>query len=398
MDCCSFCPCCPEEEEPKDKHSSVKYQKASEMNIDVVLPQYEKVPLDKVFEYKQPRVPMPVHPQISGYSAITEQPSPSVTVTAPSPSGQAKIIGSDKDGKHLDSKPLLHFSLYYDIQRRTLTVHLMEGTNLPAKDRRGTSDPFVILFLLPNKEEIFESKVHKRTLDPIFNEVFEFSGLLPNEIRRQTLVLRVLDKDLASSEDMGTVVLQLEEADLYGVRVSAPLAEVPTGLMQNDSQGDVLISLMYNPSSNIISGVLLKATNLQRMDISGSSDPYVKIYLLHKGTRQAKWKSTIKKKTLVPIYNEQFQFDVTDMNISFILLEVSVMDYDRLGRNDLMGFFTLGEGANHPSGRQHWQEMVSHPRNPISRWHALGAKNTNSLRRGSSGITGSKSSGSLSSS
>ena len=33
----------------------------------------------------------------------------------------------------------------------------------------------------------------------------------------------------------------------------------------------MLISLMYNPSSNIISGVLLKATNLQRMDISGSS-------------------------------------------------------------------------------------------------------------------------------
>ena len=232
MDCCSFCPCCPQEEESKDKHSSVKYQKASEMNIDVVLPQYEKVPLDKVFEYKQPRVPMPVHPQISGYSAITEQPSPSVTVTAPSPSGQAKIIGGDKEAKPLDTKPLLHFSLYYDIQRRTLTVHLMEGTNLPAKDRRGTSDPFVILFLLPNKEEIFESKVHKRTLDPIFNEVFEFSGLLPNEIRRQTLVLRVLDKDLASSEDMGTVVLQLEEADLYGVRVSAPLAELPTGLMQ----------------------------------------------------------------------------------------------------------------------------------------------------------------------
>lgn len=227
MDCCSFCPCCPSEETEKDKYPSVKYEKASEVNIDVVLPQFEKVPLDKVFEYKQPRVPMPIHPQISGYSAITEQPAPSVTITSPSPSGQALPLGSEKS-----SKPLLHFSLYYDIQRRTLTVHLMEGTNLPAKDRRGTSDPFVILFLLPNKEEIFESKVHKRTLNPIFNEVFEFVGLLPNEIRRQTLVLRVLDKDLASSEDMGTVVLQLEEADLYGVRVSLPLTEEPSGLIQ----------------------------------------------------------------------------------------------------------------------------------------------------------------------
>ena len=75
------------------------------------------------------------------------------------------------------------------------------------------------------------------------------------------------------------------------------------------------------------------------------------------------------------------------------------MDYDRLGRNDLMGFFTLGEGANQVSGRQHWEEMVSHPRNPISRWHALGNK-TNSLRRGSGmgGVPTSRSTGSISSS
>lgn len=215
---CSWCPCCDGQgEKDNEKHSSVKYQKASnEMNIDVILPQYEKVPLDKVFEFKQPRVPMPVHPQISGYSAITDQP----TAIDTSPLPQQTQVSS--------SEPQIHFSLYYDLQRRTLTVHLMEGTNLPAKDRRGTSDPFVILFLLPNKEEIFESKVHKKTLNPTFNEVFEFAGLLPNEIRRQTLVLRVLDKDtLSSSDDMGTAILLLEEADLYGVRVSSTLSEEP---------------------------------------------------------------------------------------------------------------------------------------------------------------------------
>ena len=100
-------------------------------------------------------------------------------------------------------------------------------------------------------------------------------------------------------------------------------------------------------------------------------DPYVKIYLVYRGEKQAKWKSTIKKKTLVPIYNEQFQFDVTEMEISYIRLEVSVMDYDRLGRNDLMGSFTLGEGSDHPTGRSQWLEMVANPRTLISRWHSL---------------------------
>lgn len=117
-------------------------------------------------------------------------------------------------------------------------------------------------------------------------------------------------------------------------------------------------------------------------------DPYVKIYLVYKGERQAKWKSTIKKKTLVPIYNEQFQFDVTDLEMSFVRLEVCVMDYDRLGRNDLMGVFTMGEGSDHPTGRSQWLEMIENPRTLVSRWHSLGSQKRSgrgSLTRGSTG-------------
>ena len=221
MDCSPCCDWCRSSEEEEEKHKRGRYQKVGgeESNIDVVLPQYEKVPLQKVFEFKQPNCPMPVHPQLidggeGGVCPITQQPSFS------SASG-----GSSEDAPS-DKQPRIQFSLYYDIQRRTLTVHLMSGTDLPAKDRRGTSDPFVILFLIPNKEQIFESKVHKKTLRPIFNEVFEFTGLLPDEVRRQTLILRVLDKDtLSASDDMGVVVLPLEEADLYGVKMNAKLTD-----------------------------------------------------------------------------------------------------------------------------------------------------------------------------
>ena len=79
----------------------------------------------------------------------------------------------------------------------------------------------------------------------------------------------------------------------------------------------------------------------------------------------------MKKKTLVPIYNEQFQFDITDYDISHTRLDVYVMDYDRLSRNDVMGMIQLGEKVPHSSGQQHWREMLSSPRTPISRWHSL---------------------------
>lgn len=358
--CCCGCPdWCPH----WCRDDNVKYEKANTTEIDVVLPQYEKVPLDKVFEFRQPPAPLPLHPQISA-NIVTHQPQSS-----------GSLPTDDVDGATAAARPAtIHFSLYYDIQRRTLTVHLLEGTDLPIKDRRGTSDPFVILFLLPHKEEIFESKVHKRSLNPVFNEVFEFNGLIPSEIRQQTLILRVLDKDFSSSEDMGTVILPLEDADLYGVKVSAKLSQDATAY-QTDSKGDVLLSLLYNPSLNIISGILLKATNLQRMDISGSADPYVKIYLLNKGNRQVKWKSSVKKNTLVPIYNEQFQFDVTDMNIQDIVLDITVIDFDRLGRNDLMGVIKIGSDVEHTTGQQHWNEMLSSQRTPVSRWHSLSSPN-----------------------
>ena len=122
--------------------------------------------------------------------------------------------------------PTLQFSLYYDIQRRSLSVHLQQAYNLPARDVRGTSDPFVVFFLLPNKEEIYESKIVHKTLNPIFDQVFEFGGILPQEIRRQTIMFRVYDHDrFTPNELIGVVALSLEEADLYGVSMKMRIDE-----------------------------------------------------------------------------------------------------------------------------------------------------------------------------
>ena len=44
-------------------------------------------------------------------------------------------------------------------------------------DIGGSSDPYVKVYLLPEKNKKFETKVHRRTLDPIFNESFKFQVL-----------------------------------------------------------------------------------------------------------------------------------------------------------------------------------------------------------------------------
>ena len=100
-------------------------------------------------------------------------------------------------------------------------------------------------------------------------------------------------------------------------------------------------------------------------------DPYVKIYLMCEGRRLAKWKTCVKRNTLLPIFNEKFMFNVSTMDLKDIVLEVKVMDYDRFSRNDLMGVVLIGENVQQETGRVHWAEMISSVNQAVSHWHPI---------------------------
>lgn len=60
------------------------------------------------------------------------------------------------------------------------------------------------------------------------------------------------------------------------------------------------------------------------------SDPYVKVSLMCDGRRLKKRKTSTKRNTLNPAYNEAIVFDVPPESIDQISLLIAVMDYDRL--------------------------------------------------------------------
>lgn len=95
--------------------------------------------------------------------------------------------------------------------------------------------------------------------------------------------------------------------------------------------GDICFSLRYVPTAGKLTVVILEAKNLKKMDVGGLSgkkkcylllnfndntyflyflDPYVKIALMQNGKRLKKKKTSIKKCTLNPYYNESFSFEV----------------------------------------------------------------------------------------
>ena len=55
-------------------------------------------------------------------------------------------------------------------------IILFQASNLPAMDLFGTSDPFVKCYLLPDRKRKLETKIRRKTLNPIWNEVLSFEG------------------------------------------------------------------------------------------------------------------------------------------------------------------------------------------------------------------------------
>ncbi|XP_029925112.1 synaptotagmin-like protein 2 isoform X6 [Myripristis murdjan] len=67
------------------------------------------------------------------------------------------------------------------------------------------------------------------------------------------------------------------------------------------------------------------------------TDPYVKCYLLPDKTKLGKRKSSVKKKTVNPTYNEILRFKITMDVLKMQILNISVWHHDTFGRNSFLG-------------------------------------------------------------
>lgn len=121
---------------------------------------------------------------------------------------QQKTQESEDSSKHGSSKNCgsINFSLKYDYENEALLVNILKAVNLPAKDLCGTSDPYVKIYLLPDRKK-FQTRVHRKTLNPTFSESFQFP--VPyDELPVRKLHMSVFDFDRFSRHDMiGEVVL-----------------------------------------------------------------------------------------------------------------------------------------------------------------------------------------------
>ncbi|XP_032139083.1 synaptotagmin-7 isoform X7 [Sapajus apella] len=283
--------------------------------------------------------------------------------------------GSEEDeaneGCSRENLGRIQFSVGYNFQESTLTVKIMKAQELPAKDFSGTSDPFVKIYLLPDKKHKLETKVKRKNLNPHWNETFLFEGFPYEKVVQRILYLQVLDYDRFSRNDpIGEVSIPLNKVDLTQMQTFwKDLKPCSDG---SGSRGELLLSLCYNPSANSIIVNIIKARNLKAMDIGGTSDPYVKVWLMYKDKRVEKKKTVTMKRNLNPIFNESFAFDIPTEKLRETTIIITVMDKDKLSRNDVIGKIYLSWKSG-PGEVKHWKDMIARPRQPVAQWHQLKA-------------------------
>ncbi|KAK3737476.1 hypothetical protein QZH41_008354, partial [Actinostola sp. cb2023] len=287
----------------------------------------------------------------------------------------------------------VEFTLHYQKLDSRLDVVLQSAEDLKPMDVSGTSDPYVKLHLLPgaskpppalhlhelNTTNIEQKNILKRwphvqqsnklrsqtkykTLNPVFDETLTYHGITEEEISNKTLRLQVYDEDKLGRNDFigeTSVNLKVLNSNPKQTFKRNLLAKAFESLTSTNSLGRIQLSLRYNPSRSMLFVGIVRCSGLAAMDTNGYSDPYVKWYVVSVSfhinawccsqcyrlysylkpdpTKKSKRRTTIKKKTLNPEFNEEFAYEISHSELAKKSLEVTVWDYDVGKSNDFIG-------------------------------------------------------------
>ncbi|XP_071790717.1 rabphilin-3A-like isoform X1 [Asterias amurensis] len=289
--------------------------------------------------------------------------------------GLPDTLGSSPDeGSSLGT---LEFSALYDGVNNALHCTIHKASGLKAMDSNGLSDPYVKLHLLPGatKSTKLRTKTVHKTLDPKFNETLTYYGITDDDLCKKTLRLSVLDEDKFGHNDfIGEYRLPLRKLTPHTTKSMSVYLEKQLPLEKDDEligeRGKILTTLKYVKSKQQLVVGIVRCAGLAAMDNNGYSDPYVKVYLKPDAGKKTKHKTSTKKRTLNPEFNEEFHYEVAHSDLAKKTLEITVWDKDLGKHNDYIGGLQLGINCKGERLR-HWFETLKNTDRKFERWHTL---------------------------
>ncbi|XP_073985722.1 bitesize [Rhodnius prolixus] len=303
----------------------------------------------------------------------------------------ASVYSGAGEGRHIGVpvKGEVQFGLQYNYKQSSLEIHVKQCKDLaPVDIKRNRSDPYVKVYLLPDKSKSGKRKtrVKKHTLNPIFDEVLKFQVSLEG-LEHRTLWLSVWHSDMFGRNDfLGEVLMPLENKvfddpnyKFYTLQERSEMVE------ELHCRGELIVGLKYEtpdensqakkrPSKGCLYVLIKEAKNLPAVKSNGTSDPFCKSYLLPDKGRSSKQKAPVVRKSCNPSWHHTFTYHNVSMDeLAERSLELTIWDHDRLASNEFLGGVRLNIGTGKHQGRlvdwmdasgnevTLWQRMIEKP-------------------------------------
>ncbi|NWZ15759.1 SYTL5 protein, partial [Agelaius phoeniceus] len=302
---------------------------------------------------------------------------------------------------------LLNISYIYKTGALNILVRSCRNLAI-ADERKQRTDPYVKAYLLPDKsrQSKRKTKIKSNSTNPEFNETLKYV-ISHSQLETRTLQVSVWHYDrFGRNSFLGEVeipfdswnfenqgdewfVLQpkVEAVTDFGLQYKGELTVVlryippdrnlmlPLGQFQGKrgfkkgKKGD-----SHLPSGGILEVLIKEAKNLTAVKSGGTSDTFVKGYLLPDDSKATKHKTPIVKRSVNPQWNHTFAFSgLNSGDIRNVCLELTVWDKESLSSNIFLGGVRLSTGKGVSNGKevdwmdsqgeeQHlWQKMIDSP-------------------------------------
>ncbi|PAV70519.1 hypothetical protein WR25_19405 [Diploscapter pachys] len=160
---------------------------------------------------------------------------------------------------------ILNVRAYYNINSQTLVLDVIGAKQIIPLDSNGLSDPFVVIELIPRfrypNVAVAKTKVVSKTLNPIFDETFEFQ--IPPKLAPCAMIhFTVMDHDYLRSNDFaGEAFLELADVPGFAASGGTTLRQFNLILIQPVSNSKDIVEVLTSRKEDKEAIEFLKTIN-----------------------------------------------------------------------------------------------------------------------------------------
>ncbi|XP_059418042.1 synaptotagmin-like protein 5 isoform X2 [Carassius carassius] len=302
-------------------------------------------------------------------------------------------------------------NISYSYKTGALNVLVRECRCLATGDeRRQRTDAYVKTYLLPDKSRQSKRKtsIKSNTTNPVFNENLRYV-VSHSQLETRTLQVSVWHHDrFGHNSFLGETELTFDSWE-FDTQIEEWFSLQPRNESYVDSvihyKGELTVVLKYIPAERNLSlpldqvqvkkgflkgkkktitlpkggmvELLVKEAKSLTAVKGGSSDPFVKGYLLPDDKKSTKHKTAVVKRTVNPRWNHTFTYcGLQHSDLDSVCLELTVWDREPFASNVFLGGLRLGAGTGLSYGKEVdwndaygeeqrlWQRMIDNPEVP----------------------------------